>query len=114
MEEAAASYQKVIELGYEGHDLWIDYAKLLHDAGYYKDCELTLADGIQKFPDEAELYYRMCGLQIELGRKKDAMCFLENALELNYDKHVDLFEFIPELAKDLEIISMINSYNKSK
>jgi tetratricopeptide (TPR) repeat protein len=110
LEEAASAYMRVIELGYEEFDIYIDYAKLLYDGEYYKDCEKILAEGIQKFPDAPELYYRMSGLQMELGRKQQGMVFLENALEMDYDKHTELLEYLPILEQDVAVMQLIQSF----
>ena len=110
LEEAAAAYQRVIEIGYEDFDIYIDYAKLLYDGGYYKDCEKILAEGMLKFTETPELYYRMSGLQMELGRKKEGMTFLEHALELDYDKHSELLEYLPVLEHDAVVMQLIHSF----
>ncbi|MFO0323204.1 MAG: tetratricopeptide repeat protein [Bacteroidota bacterium] len=112
LEEAAAAYIRVIELGYDEFDVYIDYAKLLYDGEYYKDCEKILAEGIEKFPNTPELIYRMSGLQMELGRKQDGMIFLKNALQLDYDKHSELLEYLPILEKDNAVMQLILSYKK--
>jgi tetratricopeptide (TPR) repeat protein len=110
LEEAAAAYLRVIELGYDEYDIYLDYAKLLYDGEYYKDCEKILAEGIQKYPDTPELYYRMSGLQMELGRKQQGLVFLENALEMDYEKHTDLLEYLPILATDEAVMQLIQSF----
>jgi hypothetical protein len=86
----------------------------LYEGGYFKDCEKTLAEGIQKYPDTAELYYRMSGLQMELGKKQEGMAFLEHALELDYTKHTELLEYLPVLEQDLSVMELINSYKNKK
>ena len=117
LEEAAAAYLRVIELGYNEYDVYIDYAKLLYDGEYYKDCEKILADGIKKFPNTPELIYRMSGLQMELGRKQDGMTFLENALqlkawELMSKRNTELLEYLPILETDTAVMQLIQSFKK--
>jgi len=112
LEEAAAAYLRVIELNYNEFDVYIDYAKLLYDGEYYKDCEKILAEGIKKFPNTPELIYRMSGLQMELGRKQDGLSFLEHALQLDYDKHSELLEYLPILETDNAVMNLIQSFKK--
>ncbi len=114
LEEAASAYQQVLDIGYDDFDIYIDYAKLLYDGAYYKDCERILAEGLLKFENAAELYYRMSGLQMELGRKKEAVTFLEYALELDYEKHTELLEYIPALVNDVEIMALIHSFKNKE
>jgi tetratricopeptide (TPR) repeat protein len=110
MEEAASAYQRVIELGYKEFDIWIDYSKLLYEAGYYSECEKVLLEAIQRFPDVPELFYRICSVLIEMGKKQEALIFLENALELDYDKHIELLEHMPVLVHDETVMHLINTY----
>lgn len=112
LEEAASAYLRVLELGYEDFDIYLDYAKLLYEGGHYKDCERILSEGIQKHPDVSPLYYRMSGLQFELGKRQEGLLFLENALELNYEKHAELLEYIPALVNDNTVMQLIQSFKK--
>jgi tetratricopeptide (TPR) repeat protein len=112
LEESAMAFQRVIELDYEDFDVWLDYSKLLHEAGYLNDSIATLAEGIKHFPTAADLQYRMGVMLLEKNSRKESMEFIAKALELDYNKHEQLFEYAPVLEKDAEIISLISHYKK--
>ena len=109
-EEAAMAYQRVIELEYPDFDVWLDYAKLLDEAGYYKDCIETLSEGIKYFPDVAELYYRLGVILIETGKRNEGLENLSKALEMDFNKYNEIFEYSPALKEDNEILELINSF----
>ena len=54
----------------------------------------------------------MSGLQMELGKKQEGMVFLENALEMNYEKHTELLEYLPVLEHDTAVMQLIHSFKK--
>jgi hypothetical protein len=37
---------------------------------------------------------------------------LQNALKLNYEKHSELFEYLPQLKENTSITDLIESYKK--
>ena len=112
IEEAAQAYQRVIELDYADFDVWLDYAKLLHRSSYLDEAILTLSEGIKKFPDVAELYYRMGVLLIENQQKKESLHFFARAMELDFAKHDEIFEYAPVLKNDAEILTLISTFKK--
>jgi len=54
----------------------------------------------------------MSGLQMELGKKQEGLAFLEHALDLNYDKHSELFEYLPILEQDAAVMQLIEAFKK--
>jgi hypothetical protein len=56
----------------------------------------------------------MSGLQMELGRKKEGMTFLEHALELDYNKHTELLEYLPVLENDPLVMGLIHSFKNKE
>jgi len=111
-EEAALAYQRVIELDYPDFDVWLDYGKLMHEAGYFKESLEVIQEGIKHFPDVAVLYYRLGILLLESGNKQDAMSVFENALRLDYNEHQTIFEYAPSLELNNELLQLINQYKK--
>ena len=46
------------------------------------------------------------------GEKQEAFSFLQTALNLDYDKHNKLFEFLPQLKSNSAVLELIESYKK--
>ena len=106
------AYQRVIELDYPDFDVWLDYAKLLHQGGYIQDAIENLNEGIKKFPDVAELYYRMAIILLDKNLRKESMELFAKAMEMDYSKHNEIFEYAPVLKNDKEILSLISTFKK--
>jgi tetratricopeptide (TPR) repeat protein len=112
IEEAALAYQRVLELDYQDYDVWLDYSKLLHQNSYITEAIKVLEEGIKKFPDIAELCYRLSVILLEKQQRKESLDVLARALDLDYSKHKEIFEYAPVLQNDAEILNLISTYNK--
>jgi tetratricopeptide (TPR) repeat protein len=111
-EEAALAYQRVIELEYPDFDVWLDYSKLMHEAGYFTEALEVVQEGIKHFPDVSALHYRLGVLLLESGHKQDGMAVIENALQMDYKDHETIFEYAPILENNKELLQLINQYKK--
>jgi hypothetical protein len=69
-------------------------------------------EGIKRFPTVAELYYRMGVLFMDKNQRKEAFEWLSKALEMDFSKHQDIFDYAPVLLNDKEILSLITAYKK--
>lgn len=65
-----------------------------------------MSDAIKHNPDAAELYYRMVAYLFADGKYNEAINFLELGLAANPEKHIILYEYLPQL-RDNKIISDI-------
>lgn len=111
-EEAGAAYTKVTELEPENKDIWLDYANLLDSQGEKTKALEILAEGVKHHPDNAEILYRISACLFSVGQKQEALTFLHNALGLDYEKHSDLFEYLPQLKENTTVLDLIESYKK--
>lgn len=110
---AEENYEKASNLMNQESDLWLNWSFLYFDQGdYNKACD-TLFNGIESLPEEADLYYRAVVYLIYAGLYKEALLYLENALILDFDKHVSLFEFFQEPNSFKTIFNIIEQYRKS-
>ena len=67
-------------------------------------------EGIEELPEEAELYYRLVVYLIKTGKYKEAFTYLENALTLDFYRHVLLYELMPELIKQKAVYKIIAQF----
>ena len=73
---------------------------------------VQLAEGIKHHPQNAELHYRISACLMSIGQKQEALSFLKKALKLNYDKHNELFDYLPDLKENTSITDLIEAYKK--
>ncbi len=111
-EEAATAYRKVAELDPYIIDIWLDHSALLVEMEHVGEALEVLAEGIKHHPTNAELQYRMAGCLMRAGEKQEAMGFLQTALNIDYDKHNELFDFLPQLKHNAAVLEIIESYKK--
>ena len=110
---AEENYDKASTLIPHDPDLWLNWSLIYFESGNYdKACD-TLFAGIEALPEEADLYYRAVVYLIYAGLYKEALLYLENALILDFDKHVSLYEFFSEPNSYKTIFSIIEQFRKS-
>ncbi len=112
MDEAANAFGKVVELDPALGNIWLDYSNLLFEMGEKEKTLEIISEGIKHQPDNADLFYRMAACLLWLGKKKEALNYLQSALQLDYKKHKEIFRFLPELKKNRTVLDMIKSFKK--
>ena len=73
---------------------------------------IEIEEGIKKLPECADLRYRLTAYLLSLGNKNHAYEQFSHALKLDYEKHKDLFDFLPQSKKNTAIIDLISSFEK--
>jgi predicted Zn-dependent protease len=84
------------------------------EAGEMKKAFEVIEEGVYQQPKNVSLLYRLAGLLMKDGKFKHGLVVLSEGLEMDYDKHKELFEFFPELELNAEIQDLIQSYFKKK
>jgi len=82
------------------------------DQNRFEEAEDVIKEGLEELPEEASLYYRLVVYLIKTGKYKEAFSILENALTLDFEKHVLLYELMPELEQQKAIYKIINQYRE--
>ncbi|MDZ7608704.1 MAG: hypothetical protein U5K79_24670 [Cyclobacteriaceae bacterium] len=72
----------------------------------------VIIQALNEIPDSAELYYRATAYLLAIGKYKEAYNHLENALILDFDKHISLFEFIPKLETQKALYKIIDQFRQ--
>ena len=81
--------------------------------GDYEKAADLIKDGIELFPVDAELYYRLVVYLFAQGNYKEAFVYLENALTLDFEAHTLMYTFYPELEKQTALFKLIDQYKQS-
>lgn len=111
-EEAEVAYKRVLELEPEDPGIWSDFAQLQQEMHDYEGARETLAEGIKHHPDDAELYYHMSAFLLGIGQRQEAYGNLQRGLELDFEAHDVLFEFMPQLRDNSGLLAFIESHRK--
>jgi tetratricopeptide (TPR) repeat protein len=78
---------------------------------FEKSADIMLS-AIDELPEEADFYYRSAIFLIKAGQFKEAFHFLESGLILDYDQHIIMFEYFPNLETQKAIFKLIQQYKK--
>ena len=114
LEEATKAYEKVSALDPLHPDIWLDLSDVYVEAGEMKKAFDVIEEGVYQQPKNASLLYRLAGLLMKEGKSKQGFAVLSEALEMEYDKNKELFEFFPALELNIEVQELIQSYFKKK
>jgi len=58
------------------------------------------------------LQYRLAVLLLEDNQRKESLAFFEKALQIDYSKNKEVFEYAPVLLNDKELLHLISSFKK--
>lgn len=90
-DEADFSYKQAVELGNYELDTWLSWARVvIRNQDYYSAIEILL-QGLEFYPEESEIEYRLSGLYLMVGERKKAEYHLTKGLTLNIEQ-LSIFE----------------------
>ena len=96
-EEAEFGYRKAVSLGDATLEIWLYWVDILQFLGEFEASILALMQASEFFPDQAQIEYRLAGLNFMLADDKKGSFHLTNALRINFeDKNIleDLFPVV--------------------
>ncbi|MBX7095725.1 MAG: tetratricopeptide repeat protein [Flavobacteriales bacterium] len=107
------SFLKALELDGDNPELIMDYTDFLKRRFSLQEALEEMDKHILRFPQQAELLYRQSVYLLESGKKAQAMEMLAEALSLNFEEHEELFDYLPELKNNNDIVELIEHYRNS-
>ena len=110
--EACECYENVIGLDPAHEIIWLEYSILLYENNEPERALEVISEGIKYFPDNADFQYQCCGMLYENGYLKESYQMLEFALSNDFETHTQLFEIIPGIKSDKNIMTIIEQYRK--
>ncbi len=108
-EKAFLYFDRATELAPEQTGFWIRFTSFLLNLGAHQEALDVLTDAEEYTVGEEILYYKVICL-FKMGRRKQAMNLLGEALTEDFEMHTLLLSYLPELAKDSKFNAMLNFY----
>ena len=102
-------FRRATEIGPEIPTPWVRYAEYYLNAGKPDDALEILLEA-EEYTAGAEIYYCRAGILFQQGEKFDAMENLGEALQIDFDMHPKIFEYLPSLKGDRDIKAIIKYY----
>lgn len=108
-EKAGEAFRQATSLAPEHDRFWLQYAMFLLQSGHAREA-LHVLEEAEEMAAGSVLIYGRIACMFRLGRRREAMFWLGEALEEDFDAHTTLFELNSDLANDPEVLGMIASY----
>ncbi|MGB0896707.1 MAG: tetratricopeptide repeat protein [Flavobacteriaceae bacterium] len=108
LEEAEQGFQKIIELGNYEIDVWTQRADILLCLGEHEAAIQNLLQGLEFYPNNAEIEYRLAGLYYLLNEFEKGQYHLVNALKNNKDFVIILEELFASIYIRPSVQKLIN------
>ena len=86
-----------------------ELASFFLNIGEVGSCEKVLAEAVEELPD-VELLYHYAAILLSVGKEKEGLEILGNALKENFFLRNEIYEFAPELVGNLQVEAIIEYY----
>ncbi|MCO6493993.1 MAG: tetratricopeptide repeat protein [Phaeodactylibacter sp.] len=109
MEDAEECFRLAVEANPEESTTWIRLITFLLKAGN-AETALEVAEMGEEESGSTELVFCRSACLFAIGRRQEACFWLGEALIEDFEMHRLLFDVLPELQKDKDVISLISAY----
>jgi len=109
LKEAETNFKKAVELAPDQIEYWMQYTGFLIETDQVEAALETLQEA-EDYSTGAELLYCRIACLFALERRQEALYWLGEALEEDYEMHEALFEILPSLRQDEVVVAMIAGY----
>ncbi len=106
-EEAEEGYRKTLELGNYELETWITRADILIILGENDAAITNLSQAMEFYPENAEIFFRLAGLNYTNGNDIQGRFFLQSALAEDPDFFIILEELFPYAASKREVKELV-------
>ncbi|RME01643.1 MAG: tetratricopeptide repeat protein [Bacteroidetes bacterium] len=104
--EAELYYRQATEIAPEEARYWMKLAQFLVSQGRSRE-SLEVLEEAEEYSGSSELLYCRSACLFMMGKKKQAMLALEDALFEDFESHGHLFQWLPILQNDSEVKAII-------
>jgi tetratricopeptide (TPR) repeat protein len=105
-------YEQLCQLEPVNAAVWLDWSSIYYDQGDYQKALNIIEMGLSDTPDRSDYLYRKTVYLLAYGKYKEAMVILEQALILNYEGHVQVYNFFEDLTIQKALFKIIDKYRK--
>lgn len=106
--KALKCYQQVVEIAPEQSSHWVDLAKCLMLLGQYDEAIIILKEAKIYAPSPQLLFCKVACL-FQMKKRSEAIKLFSEGLEIDYNQHFVLFDWLPSLKKDQGLLKLLQS-----
>ncbi|WP_190809286.1 tetratricopeptide repeat protein [Flagellimonas sp. S3867] len=112
-DEADFAYKQTVDLGNYEFDTWKNWADVLKNTGDYGSSIQVLVQGLEFYPENAELLFKLAGIYLKNGEVLNSKEKLAAAMQTDIDK-LQLFEDeFPEFNKIKWLQTLVSEIKKA-
>ncbi|MBI1307620.1 MAG: tetratricopeptide repeat protein [Bacteroidetes bacterium] len=93
-------------------EAWLLLATLQHELQDDIQAIETLLEGLDRVRDKSKLHYKLAAYYLGMGKAQEGYEHLTDALTINFEEHILLFEDAPFLERVKAVIDIIDLYRK--
>lgn len=111
VEQASIHYKLATELAPYSTHAWMAFLEFLLDEEFY-EALLELAEHAEQYTHDAGVDYARTVALFGLGMRKEGLEVLERAVARDPNFYDFVFDFLPELQQDAEVLRLLDAYLK--
>ena len=96
LDEADFAYKQTVDLGNYELDTWKNWAEVLNKIGDYNSVIQVLIQGLDFYPDNSDLTYKLAGIHLKNNDLDEAKTILSKAMKLDIGKLPQFEKEFPE------------------
>lgn len=109
-EKAVDCFVKAIEIEANNIAHYIHLGSAYFEMGDYIQCETTFSFAINLFAEAADIRYIYAVYLFQMGKRKEALRIIEEALNMNTEEAKLIFKMDESLASDNDLITLLSNY----
>ena len=107
--KAEKYWKKAIGVAPEQSAYWVQLARFLMQSDRGEEA-LAFLEEAEHFSAGSDLMYCRIACLFATGKRQEAIYWLGEALHEDFEMHRALFELLPELERDIDVINLITAY----
>lgn len=102
-------WKKAIRVAPEQSQYWVQLAQFLMKSNRGEEA-MNFLEEAENFSAGSDLMYCRIACLFSIGKRQEAIYWLGEALHEDFDMHQALFELLPELENDNDVLNLISAY----
>ncbi|MCS7076864.1 MAG: tetratricopeptide repeat protein [Bacteroidia bacterium] len=112
--DAYQTYRDALKKFPDAIDIWLDFSACLYEQKEFEEAVSVLKKGIEENVYEASLYYRLAAYLYSIIRPQEGDKYFLWGLELDFSKHIEVFNIFPQLRSYQPLLQLIQDFNRKR